>query len=289
MFFQRFRAASRAISCLRFGLRALALALPPFKPPLRANSEAAEIGVGAGSDASPVDRSTINLPSWLGSRGRLGCFAIGTNMHTPKRQSNPPVNRIIFKLRHYRRLTGVNAYVYSPITCSMRGASRGVLEVGEGSGARGQASQACTREALGRRPAPLRGGSALMAGRGTDEGGRKPAGSGRAKSRPGPRPEATAPGTEIAAMERRVASALIAKRAPAKQAGGANCVHLFARRTDDGAPLGAPFPSLGGGGEGRRLRPTRGRSRIRVMMLAHFTRSSPRKRGPSSGCPLSRA
>src|SRR5664279_204694 len=45
-----------------------------------------------------------------------------------------------------------------------------------------------------------------MAGRGTDEGRRKLPGSGRGNpSRP--RPEVTAPGTEIAAMERRGARA----------------------------------------------------------------------------------
>jgi len=67
---------------------------------------------------------------------------------------------------------------------------------GRGCGARGQASQACLREAPGSRPSLLRGTALRWAGRGADEGGRKPAGSGWAKSRPGPRPEVTAPGTE---------------------------------------------------------------------------------------------
>src|SRR5664279_5763832 len=43
-----------------------------------------------------------------------------------------------------------------------------------------------------------------MAGRGADEGGRKPAGSGSAKA-PHRHPEVTVPGTEIAGMERRKA------------------------------------------------------------------------------------
>src|SRR5450759_2014208 len=60
------------------------------------------------------------------------------------------------------------------------------------------------REAPGSRPSLLRGTALQWAGRGADEGGRKPAGSGRAQpSRP--RPEVTAPGTEIAAVERREA------------------------------------------------------------------------------------
>ena len=74
-------------------------------------------------------------------------------------------------------------------------------------GARADASHASVREAPGSRPLQLCG-AATLAARGADEGGRKPAGSGRAKSRPGPRPEVTAPGTEIAAVERREAPAL---------------------------------------------------------------------------------
>src|SRR5450759_3753846 len=51
---------------------------------------------------------------------------------------------------------------------------------------------------------PYYGGLPLMVGRGADEGRRKLPGSGRAQpSRP--RPEVTAPGTEIAAVERREA------------------------------------------------------------------------------------
>ncbi len=72
-----------------------------------------------------------------------------------------------------------------------------------------------------------------MAGRGADEGGRKPAGSGRAKSRPGRRPEVTAPGTEIAAIEPREAPAVLATGP--RQDG------------KTGAPLGAPSPHLARG------------------------------------------
>src|ERR1035441_7177094 len=87
----------------------------------------------------------------------------------------------------------------------MRGASRGVLEVGQV-----RRPRACLASTHSGGPwvavRPHYGGLPLMAGRGTDEGRRKLPGSGRAQpSRP--RPEVTAPGTEIAAMERRVASA----------------------------------------------------------------------------------
>ena len=72
-------------------------------------------------------------------------------------------------------------------------------------GARGRASQARTREALGRRPFPLRG-TALT---GWTRRGRRAAKAARiGEGDPSrPRPEVTAPGTEIAVMERRVASA----------------------------------------------------------------------------------
>ena len=70
-------------------------------------------------------------------------------------------------------------------SCPMRGASRGVTEVGQSEswpegqpegrcGARGHASQAWTRGALGNRPSPLRG-SALNGWGVQVKGGRKPA------------------------------------------------------------------------------------------------------------------
>ena len=78
------------------------------------------------------------------------------------------------------------------------------MQVGSDAAPAGGARNPTPREASGRRPSPLRGTVLQWAGRGADEGGRKPAGSGRAQpSRP--RPEVTAPGTEIAAVERREA------------------------------------------------------------------------------------
>src|ERR1035437_11194779 len=82
---------------------------------------------------------------------------------------------------------------------------------GRGCGARGQASQACLREAPGSRPSLLRGTALRWAGRGADEGGRKPTGSG-----PGSGPSASGsygPGDRKAAMERREAPAFLARGA----------------------------------------------------------------------------
>jgi hypothetical protein len=69
-------AAFKAISRLRCGVNAAARAFPPFKPPLLANSVPGESGAPATSDDAPTDKSTIRLPSWFGSRGRLGRFGV---------------------------------------------------------------------------------------------------------------------------------------------------------------------------------------------------------------------
>jgi hypothetical protein len=68
----RAAAAWRAIS-MRFSLDNFsARARPPSLPPCLANSTAGLSGFGSASLASPTERSTISLPSWLGSRGRFG-------------------------------------------------------------------------------------------------------------------------------------------------------------------------------------------------------------------------
>ena len=137
----------------------------------------------------------------------------------------------------------------------MRGASRGDPEVeqrkgmcrrtGTGSfglrpgnwlqvcGARGQASQACTREALGHRPSPLTGdclewlhGCGRRRRKLPDEGGHRPL-SRRRKLR--------SRGQKSPQVERRVASVPIARRAPPK--GGRLMV----------APPGAPSPRFSRG------------------------------------------
>src|SRR5450759_3697174 len=95
---------------------------------------------------------------------------------------------------------------------------------GRGCGVRGQASQACLREAPGSRPSLLRVTALRWAGRGADEGGRKPAGSG-ARLGPRPRPEVTAPGTEKPLWS--------AERRPRSR-------QWSAARPKTGAPLGAP-------------------------------------------------
>ena len=116
----------------------------------------------------------------------------------------------------------------------MRGASRGVLEVGQV-----RRPRACLASTHSGGPwvavRPHYGGLPLMAGRGTDEGRRKLPGSGRAQpSRP--RPEVTAPGTEIAAMERRAPSAeWRARLRRARRRHQASGLMV--------APPGAPFPS----------------------------------------------
>src|SRR5450830_2050144 len=92
---------------------------------------------------------------------------------------------------------------------------------------------------------PYYGGLPLMAGRGTDEGGRKPAGSGRAQpSRP--RPEVTAPGTEIAAVERREARLRRHGGDAPRQACRA-ASPAVQEASQASAFLGAPLP-LGGAG-----------------------------------------
>ena len=58
-----FFAAMRAMALRRSGDNALALAFPPFNPPLRANSTAGVSVVGVGSVACRVAISTINFPS----------------------------------------------------------------------------------------------------------------------------------------------------------------------------------------------------------------------------------
>ena len=71
-----FNAAHRTISDRFSGERAFALAAPPASPPERANSCAGVGGSSCASVFSPVARSAIILPSWLESRGRLGCFVM---------------------------------------------------------------------------------------------------------------------------------------------------------------------------------------------------------------------
>lgn len=58
-----------AISFLRSGVNASALALPPFSPPNRPNSTAAGFFWLAGSVISPVAMSTIIFANWFGSLG----------------------------------------------------------------------------------------------------------------------------------------------------------------------------------------------------------------------------
>jgi hypothetical protein len=84
-----------------------------------------------------------------------------------------------------------------------RGASRGRSSSGTGCGARARGSHPRRPGGWGHRPGQLRGSAALTAGRGQDEGWRKPAGSGtlRRPSCPG----STIPSPKIAAMERRKA------------------------------------------------------------------------------------
>src|SRR3990167_5818693 len=68
-------AASRAISARLEGVRLAARALPPFRPPCRANFCASD-GSGWGAySASPVARSTMRFAHTFRSRGRLGCFS----------------------------------------------------------------------------------------------------------------------------------------------------------------------------------------------------------------------
>ncbi len=109
------------------------------------------------------------------------------------------------------------------------------------------------KHALGRPWVAVRphyGGLPERAGRGTDEGGRKPAGSGRAKSRPGPRPEATAPGTEIAAISPDCASSVRVERREAPAFSKES-----AAQKDNGCAARRSIPLAFEGGRERRLPP----------------------------------
>jgi hypothetical protein len=110
---------------------------------------------------------------------------------------------------------------------------------------------------------PYYEGPPSLAGRGADEGGRKPAGSG-ARLGPRPRPEVTAPGTEkpLWSAERRPH--------PSKE---------DAARRKTGAPLGAPPPRFSRGtrkapfnGDGTTAYPAP--QRIRAMTLGLSRRSA---------------
>jgi|SRR5260370_11653829 len=74
-FFHRAVAAVLAISERCSGVKAFARAGPPFEPALCARTCFA---VGGRSSTSPLAISIINLASWAGSRGRLGCFMAAT-------------------------------------------------------------------------------------------------------------------------------------------------------------------------------------------------------------------
>jgi hypothetical protein len=106
------------------------------------------------------------------------------------------------------------------VSCPMRGASRGVTEVGQSEswpegqpegrcGARGCVSQTQTRGALGNRPCPIRG-AAFSGWTGQAKGGRKPAWMASllapAPGRTGPRVE------EVAATERPKGAFLLPRR-----------------------------------------------------------------------------
>ena len=84
-------------------------------------------------------------------------------------------------------LTGLSSCLYIPITPLTEGAIMRRRAGGAGCGARASASQAGSREASGRRPPPLRGAALRWAGRGPDEGRRKPPGSRRANAPVRPR------------------------------------------------------------------------------------------------------
>src|ERR1700683_1676175 len=59
-----------------------ALARPPLSPPVRPRVAKGDNATFSGESAtSPVARSAIAFASWFGSRGRLGCFAMGTILH----------------------------------------------------------------------------------------------------------------------------------------------------------------------------------------------------------------
>src|SRR6476620_1777317 len=93
-------AALVAISILRFLLRAAALAFPPFFPnAIAAGSFPLSSGMFLESSASPTLRSTMSLPSWLGSRGRLG-FCIPLSIAQSQRFFNFNLARRSVKLMH---------------------------------------------------------------------------------------------------------------------------------------------------------------------------------------------
>ena len=78
--FQRAFAAFFAIADLCLGESFAALAFPPFFPnAMAAGSFPLSSGMFLESSASPTLRSTMSLPSWLGSRGLLG-FCIPLSM-----------------------------------------------------------------------------------------------------------------------------------------------------------------------------------------------------------------
>ena len=173
-------------------------------------------------------------------------------------------------------------------------------------GARGRASQARTREALGRRPSPLRG----TAFNGWTRHGRRAAKAariGEGAALP------SAPGSYGPGDRNRRHGAPSGERACAGRADATNADKWRKLRTlvcaASGlmiAPPSAPFPShacrvypicadkkCGGlrkaplSGDGKTAYPAP--PRIRAIAHVHSIRSSPRKQGPSSGCPLARA
>ena len=100
----RARAAFRATARRFDGDNFLALAFPPLNPPLRLASVAGVGAAGRVFSASPVTMSTIILASWLGSRGRLGWFAIPDPLADPDVPRYRHRDGLKFKLSHYRNL-----------------------------------------------------------------------------------------------------------------------------------------------------------------------------------------
>lgn len=94
-----------AISDRSAGVKALALAGPPLLPAALACLEEAD---GSASWNSPVAMSAISFASWLGSRGRLGVFAMPTICHGWRGASPPD-----FKLTHYPISACVNGFGHS--------------------------------------------------------------------------------------------------------------------------------------------------------------------------------
>jgi hypothetical protein len=84
-------AAALAISALFCRDSAFALAFPPFFPnATAAGSFPLSSGMFFESSASPTLMSTMSLPSWLGSRGRVGFFCIPLSMPQMRRVFNRP-------------------------------------------------------------------------------------------------------------------------------------------------------------------------------------------------------